>query len=420
MYPRMKSILLSLSIGVVLPATAISQDVQRVSLDDALRTFAERNLELRLARANAMEVVGLTRQVSAFPNPVAYATHESLDANGLALSETYIGVNQEISWPWRQSASGGAANHMANAMQATVARDSLRLAFEVKQAFTRAGAAEERHVLVRRVRDVFRNVERAGSARYQEGDISGYHLRRMRIELARYETLAANETIDMRRARRTLATLVLGNANGEELGPDGTLAGLPPRHPTNAEQLALQHRPELDAARETALATDQAAGFARASRLPNPTLTGAYTTKTGGFKGFLFGLSWPVPLFDGHGQAVAASEARFERTIRQEELARQLVLADVRNALETFDVVTTNASVVGDRLLADYETVLTIANASYQEGEMSLIELLDAAEAFWEAGRALIDMRSRAWIAYFDLERAVGGFDTSAGDGDDR
>ena len=419
MYPKMNSILLSLAIGVVLPATAIGQDVQRVSLDDALRMFAERNLELQLARANAMEVVGLTRQTSAFPNPVAYATHENLDANGLGLSETYIGVNQEISWPWRQSASGGAANHTANAMQAIVTRDSLRLAFEVKQAFARAGAAEEHHVLIQRVRDVFRVVERAGSARYQEGDISGYDLRRVRMELARYETLAANEMIEMRRARRNLGTLVLGNANGEELGPDARLVGLPSRPTPNTEQLALQHRPELDAARETALAADEAAGFARASGLPNPTLTGAYTTKTGGFKGFLLGLSWPVPLFDGNSQAIAANEARLERAIRQEELARQLVLADVRNALETFDAVTTNAF-VGDRLLADHEGVLTIANASYQEGAMSLIELLDAAEAFWEAGRALIDTRSRAWIAYFDLERAVGGFGTAAGNGDDR
>ena len=45
MYPKMNSILLSLAIGVVLPATAIGQGVQRVSLDDALRMFAERNLE---------------------------------------------------------------------------------------------------------------------------------------------------------------------------------------------------------------------------------------------------------------------------------------------------------------------------------------------------------------------------------------
>ena len=420
MNQRRHSILVGFLIGMTLPAAALAQDVQRVTLDEALRIFAERNLELRLARATATEVAGLSRQASAFPNPIAYVTHENVSTDalgGASLAETYVGVNQEISWPWRQSASGGAADHTANAALAGIARDSLRLAFEVKQAFAGAGAAEQRTELILRVRDVIRDVERAGTARFDEGDISGYELRRMRMELARYETLAAQASIEMQRIRRTLALLVLGDAEGQELAPVRTLAGLPSRPSSDFETTAVQQRPEIVASRESALAAENAAGFARASRFPNPTVSGAYKTQTGGFNGVFLGLSWPVPIFNGNGQAVVANEARVEAATRREDLARQIVLADVRNAVVTFDAIAANGTVISERLLVDPETILVIATESYGEGAMSLIELLDAAEAYWEAGQISIETRSRAWIAYFNLERAVGGFGSTVQEG---
>ena len=115
--------------------------------------------------------------------------------------------------------------------------------------------------------------------------------------------------------------------------------------------------------------------------------------------------------------AVERNEARYEAAVQREDLARQLVLADVRNAEETFDAVLANSATVAERLIVDPEAVLSIAAASYAEGAMSLIELLDAAEAYWEAGEITIATGSRAWVAYFDLERAVGGFASTVQEG---
>jgi cobalt-zinc-cadmium efflux system outer membrane protein len=55
------------------------------------------------------------------------------------------------------------------------------------------------------------------------------------------------------------------------------------------------------------------------------------------------------------------------------------------------------------------DDILRIARVSYSEGEMTLLELLDAAGAFRDAKLALIRLRSRYWTTYFDLERAMGG-----------
>ena len=57
---------------------------------------------------------------------------------------------------------------------------------------------------------------------------------------------------------------------------------------------------------------------------------------------------------------------------------------------------------------------------AYEEGEMELIELLDAAEALRAARLAETRLRADLWISYYDLERAVGGFDGFVNEEEDR
>jgi outer membrane protein TolC len=47
---------------------------------------------------------------------------------------------------------------------------------------------------------------------------------------------------------------------------------------------------------------------------------------------------------------------------------------------------------------------------AYEEGEMELVALLDAAEATHAARTDRARLQADLWIAYFDLERALGGF----------
>ena len=63
------------------------------------------------------------------------------------------------------------------------------------------------------------------------------------------------------------------------------------------------------------------------------------------------------------------------------------------------------------------DDLLDIASVAYAEGEMELIEWLDAAEALLEAELARVRIRADLWINYYDLERAVGGFGASTSNG---
>ena len=63
---------------------------------------------------------------------------------------------------------------------------------------------------------------------------------------------------------------------------------------------------------------------------------------------------------------------------------------------------------------SEVDDLLRIARVSYSEGEMSLLELLDAAEAFRESQIMGSQLTSEHWIRYYDLERAMGGVPVAA------
>ena len=59
--------------------------------------------------------------------------------------------------------------------------------------------------------------------------------------------------------------------------------------------------------------------------------------------------------------------------------------------------------------------LLTIARVAYEEGEVGIVELVDAADAFVEARLLENSIRAEEWLAYFELEHAIGGFAADTG-----
>jgi cobalt-zinc-cadmium efflux system outer membrane protein len=404
-----------LALGLTPLVGARGQEIRRLDLDEALRTFADRNLELRLTRAMTAGAAAAARQGTTFPNPVANVTHENLGNSGLRYAETYFIVSQEIDWPGRYSARRGSARFTAAALSATLARDSARIAFEVQRTFVEAAASELRVESLREVLEAFRQAERAATARFEEGDLSGYDLRRLRVELARYETTFAMQDLEMRRARRSLTVLVFGDSVTTLAAPRVPLGRVPNVSTENLVQHAVARRPETAATAARVNVAEEDVSVARASRLPNLTVSGGYKTQTDGFGGLFLGGSLPVPLFNQNAQGVAAGEARVAAARDDQRIAHQLIVNDVGNAVETYEAAMANASLIVGQLLLGQQDLLPIARASYSEGEMSLLELLDAAAAHWDAVRSVIDVNARAWVSYYSLDRAVGGLATAEG-----
>jgi outer membrane protein, heavy metal efflux system len=393
---------------------ALGQEpLRRVTLAEAVELFARNNAELRVARADAAEAAALARQAAAYPNPEASVTHEPLSGDRRSYSESYFNVSQRLQWPGTRSAQQNAADRIAAAAAARLAADSARLAFQVREAWIGAAQAERSAVLLERVTDVFRNAERSAEERLREGDISAYDRRRIAIERLRYESALADARLTASTARRTLALLVLPDSDELEIGPADTLAAAPLR--PDLERLtsdALARRSEIAAA---AAALDAARADARArrsGRVPDITATGGYKRQSDGMAGAFLGLSIPLPVWDRRAGAVTAADARVAAAEARLTQAERHVRNDVARSLLAYEAAVARIAMLTDPR-ADAADLLTTAQIAYDAGEMDLVQLLDAAGALRDSEALEARLRAELWISWFDLERAVGGLDSS-------
>ena len=412
-------ILLLVAALAFLPATVAAQEpTRRVSLEEALRLFAANNPELRLARSRRAEAAGLARQANAFPNPTATVTHEPLSRDGQSYSETYLTLSQRFELPGERSARAAVANRVLGAAEARMRADSARLGFAVKHAFVEAAMAEERLAISERVTGVFRLGAQSAAVRAAEGDISRYELRRLVVERTRYENRLAEALLAVSAARRSLALLILLETEAAEAAPRDPL-GVSPPEPTLDRVLedALSRRQEIMAARSEVEAAQAGVRLARAERIPDITATGGSKRQSDGFRGFFLGVSIPLSLFDRSAGAVAATEAQVRSAEERLALTSRQVENDLRRTIEVYRSLRGRTEFLEEDSLDEEPDLLQIAQVAYDAGEMDLVQLLDAAEALWDARTARARLKGDLWTAYYDLERAVGGFDTPAGPG---
>lgn len=388
---------------------ALAQEaIQRVTLTEALQAFAEHNLALKIARSEWSEAAGVARQLRAYANPSFSLVREDLGRSGEDYWETTAGVVQRVEWPGRARARGRVAAHSVDAATARLRADSLRLAYEVREAYVRAWLAEAAELTVRRAASVLRTVADAADRRRDEGDISEYEARRLRLERLRAEQDAENAWLQARAARRALAGLIAPGVDRHEVGPTEAPQGLPPALTTAAALDALDERPDMEEARRELDAARARTLVSATEWVPDPTLGLGYKEQADGFSGAAVTLNLPLPVFDQGAGTRQGASARESAAAHRLDLTRRLAEIDLRAASDRYASVRRRLEAGGEAMLVEAEALLATAQVAYAEGEMTLLGLLDAAEAFREARLSALSLQSAMWIAYYDLIRAMG------------
>ena len=399
----------ALVVLLLLPHAAFGQEaVRRVSLAAALEAFAENSLALRIARSEAAEIAGAARQSRAWFNPSLSVRRDDLDRNGDEYWEENMLLSQPLEWPGRTAARSRAATHTIEASTARFRSDSTRLAFEVREAWALAWFAEAAELTARRAASVIQEVAEDAEIRLAEGDISAYETRRLRLERVQAEQEVAEAELRARDARRRLAALISPGTGTGEVGPSAGLDGVPPPVTREAALDALLDRPDLEAAARNLDAAQAELAVARSGWMPDPTVSLGYRQQEGGFQGLSLGLDLPLPLFDRGGGNRQAADARSAAAAHRLDLRRRLAENDLLTTSDRYASSRGRLEAAADGLLADAEALLASATAAYRENELSLLELLDAANAFRSARLSALSMRSAAWIDYYDLLRAMG------------
>ena len=190
------------------------------------------------------------------------------------------------------------------------------------------------------------------------------------------------------------------------VGTLGPRVPLPGREEARAQAAA---RGDVVAIRTQAEQQDLLARAAGRRAIPEPTVRAGRKTATANAiqdQGPIFGISLAFPLFDrGQGaRAVAEVEARLLRA-RQSALESRLG-ADASAAVGEAEVRREAESTYGPA--ADPDALVRIARASYEEGEMRILELIDAYRTALAARLRINELRSDARRAEIAVDVATG------------
>jgi outer membrane protein, heavy metal efflux system len=407
--PTIRSLLITCAFAVHLGSVrpGLAQEAgEPVTLDQALAQFASHSPALTLARTRLRSALGAARQTRALPNPRLSATHESLGDD----SESYLYLSQPVGFLWERASRDAGAGAFSARARATFLADSAQLALELKRAFVEAWQLGEALAAYRQAEDVLASLVASAEFRFSEGDLAGYDLRRLRLELRQLARKTASAALDLEEAEWRLGAFlgspwdprrVSAADPGAMESPVPVLTDLVPQ--------AFANRPEVRAAQALVAGLESEGELARKAVFSATSVLAGLKRQADGPGGLFLGVEIPLPLADRRTAAVDQARAEVRAAETELELLRQAVAQQVSLAFSRLETARRQERLQGPEGAEEALEIIAIARLSFEQGEMGALELVDATKAFLEARVSGGELRKDLLTAYFELDRAVGG-----------
>ncbi len=391
--------------AVLLPGAAAGQ--QLTESEAITRALAE-NARLRAVRARPAEVAAVQRLRQLPPNPVVSFQQE----RAAGVTDRFLFAQQELP-------ISGRLGLLKQAGQAAVAAAELRVSrseFEVRQdaraAFTDLLSAQQRLDELSKAAATLTRLTSRLAEREGAGDGSRFDRLRAEREVAEMKAEQTVALADLESARAALAS-VLGMPGAPPLvavGSMGPAAAVPALDAMLARARA--QRSDLRALDSEASRAEFDREAAQRLGVPHPVLGGGWKQTSfdgaGSSSGYTFTAGLVLPLFH-RGQADIAAASAGLLVVRAERDALLIEIEqEVRGAHARATHLLAAIGAYEQDALESSRELVRIAIVAYEEGELGILELLDAHRTLVGAELRAIDFRAAACAAAIRLERAVG------------
>ena len=332
-------------------------------------------------------------------NPEVEFSQEKAESPNGDATDRFLWIRQRLNVAGVRGLERRASESGRNATGSERELDMRQRSREVRRAFYRALSEERRKALISRWSIATADLRDTVAARMEQGDASRFDLLRLSREASSVQARLAQAEVAALQARSDLFVLLDMEPrplDGTLLPPNVAPPFLPEAHPLAA---ALAHQ------EEQAQWTSEAAGRAR---WPEVTVgVGHLDSESPGFDadGPLLGLEVEIPLFQrGTPERQIAiarmDESHWEREMAMAKMATQYD-ASVQALLLQRDAATNLAATSDD-------AILRIARAAYENGEISVTELLDAYQSQIQAQLQAVEMALDARQTWIDLTYLTG------------
>jgi cobalt-zinc-cadmium efflux system outer membrane protein len=386
-------------------AACLTAQAQEWTEQTVLALFDQQSPARRETQAAAAAAIEAIRGRTLWPNPVAFYSREQSGFTEFYMGEQQLPISGRLRYERQAMEPARLTAEAEGAARLWDMRSSLRAAFY------RALAAQRQADAIRSaLADIGAILDRL-RAREREGEGSRYDRVRVEREAA---DLRADLALAEARARSERGVLLA------YLPPQAGVAALrgdfqPRRIPASREEVlrkALDSRAEVraESSRIAQLTLQQQA--AGRMRIPEPVVS-AGVKRTQVFTnrnetGIAFGVSIPLPVFNKGQVEVARLSAEASRAQARRDLFAQQITASVAAAYDVY-IARLEAWNAFERETRDAgEELLRTARAGYEEGELGILQLLDAYRISRQTTLRRLELQAAVKEIEIELSRNAG------------
>jgi outer membrane protein, heavy metal efflux system len=393
------------TLALLVAAVAGTGSAQEWTEAVVVQRFLDQSPQAREARARVAITEAETRGRALYANPSINYSREGAGRTEFFQAEQTLPLTGRLKLLRQAGAAMVRVTQADGAFSLWQARSNLRLAFY------RVLAAQQSESLYAGGLKEIENVIRVLATREREGEGSKFD--RLRTERERAELLAE---LALLRAASALE-------RGQLLAflPEGT--GIPalsgqieaPPLALNANELAQRALSLREDYRAEQRRLEQYRLEQRAAerlRFPEPILNAGLKRADAGQRGIasgpVVGITIPLALFNKGQFEVARYSAEQERTSARLDVLTRQIRAAVDGAIQAFTIRQSARDEYRSQLAETGPELVRIATVAYQEGEIGILQLLDAYRVQRQAQLRMIEIQAAVKESQIELERVVG------------
>jgi cobalt-zinc-cadmium efflux system outer membrane protein len=405
---------------------------REITFEEFMAEVLAANLDYAAQRYNVDLVKADAAAAHLWPNPtLALSANRDLtfhgktapDENGVPVSQTLpesrsIGLTQTLDLAGKRRWRIRTADQTYHAAVATL-EDFLRnLQLDATAAFTEALATRATVEQQRQTGGYLAALVQAQRVRFEKGDLSEADYLRSRLDELQLQNDLRQAEAAATAAQFALCTFLGRNRGQTTLIPSGELQ-VPTRNydPALLIAEAFASRPDLVAFRHARDATQSAVHAAKAGRFPDVDVGATYTASSASenfiapsprFNQLEIGVSLPLPLWNRNQYEIRKAQATAGQTQRQLDAAELRAEVEIRTAHSNYRAALDRVRQFEAELLRGAETVVAARRFSYERGQTSLLELLEAQRTANDVQQSYHDALADAVKARIELLRAAG------------
>lgn len=392
--------------------SALASREQSITLEEALARTLRDNPDLTSATEEMHGSEAELRQAGRLPNPELTVTLENVAGSGVYQDTDSAEFTIELSQPLelggkrrlrREAASLG--YDLAASERARARTDALAT---TRQRYVAVLAAQQAMQLAKEQAEVAEKSLAAAEARIDAGQVPRIDRLRLQGEVSTARLAVTQTERAMEAACRTLAAS-WGSATADFSRAAGDLATLPELPELSVLEQALEQAPATASRRlATGLFANDLAQ-ARARQIPDPSVTvGWRQFREDDENALLFGVTFPLPVFDQRQAEVTAASRRLNGAQAREHGARIEVHTSLRSAWQALAGARAEADVLAGQVVPNAAEAFAATDFGYQAGKFGLIELLDAQRAWFEVRQRQLEAQTAAHLAAIEMQRLLG------------